>query len=250
MRLRDPRDRDVEVDARAGVGRDRAGDLAQHEPVAEEHAGVGALGEPVDQPLRASRGEVAQGAVRRLVGRPGVDDVGLLGHRRVEQGADRLGVVLAVLVHGDDPLAAGRGDAGQGRRVLAEVAAQPDRAHPVVGRGEGADGVVGGVGAAVVHEDDLGDPVVAPRRGDPVGDRGGDLLDDRPQGAFALVDGDDDRDQVRRGCRALRLHAAHPIRHARRAGATRGRAARRAGPGRCGRPPRTRRPTKVVSVPW
>ena len=91
---------------------------------------------------------------------------------------------------------------GQGRRVLAEVAAQPDRAHPVVGRGERADGVVGGVGAAVVHEDDLGDAVGAPGRGDPVGDRGRELLDDRGQGAFALVDGDDDGDQVRRGCRA------------------------------------------------
>src|SRR6478735_8827101 len=36
----DPGDGDVEVDAGAGIGRDRAGDLAEHQPEAGEGAGV------------------------------------------------------------------------------------------------------------------------------------------------------------------------------------------------------------------
>ena len=207
----DPRDRDVEVDAGAGVGRDRAGHLAEDEPEARE-------GTRRRRPWRAGRRTTwphCEAMLRRApcggsLRRPGVDHVGLLGHRGVEQGPDRLGVVLAVLVHRDDPLAPGRGDAGEGRRVLAEVAAQPDRAHPVVGAGQGADGVVGRVGAAVVDEHDLGDPVAAALRGDPVSDRGRELVDDGAEGALTLVDRDDDRDLVRRWPRALRLHAAHP----------------------------------------
>ena len=54
-------------------------------------------------------------------------------------------------------------------------------AHPVVGRGERPDGVVGAVRAAVVHQHHLGDAVGAPGGGHPVRDRRPQLLDDRAE---------------------------------------------------------------------
>src|SRR5207253_4439146 len=67
-----------------------------------------------------------------------------------------VGVVLLVAVHEDDDPAAGVAEAGADRGGLAEVAAELDDPDPwialVPGEGHGA----GGVGAAVVDEDDLG----------------------------------------------------------------------------------------------
>ena len=105
-------------------------------------------------------------------------------------------VVLAVLVHRDDPRAVPAGHAGERRGVLAEVARQPDRADDVVGRGQLADGVVGGGRAVVVDEVDLRDAVAAAARRDGSGRSAGRSRRARGQGAGAAVDRDHDGDGV------------------------------------------------------
>ena len=141
--------------------------------------GLGAPAERLDHPLGTARGHVAKAAVRRRVGRAGVDDAGLLGQRDVEHGADVRRVVLAVLVHRDDPVAAGRGHAGQRRGVLAEVAAEPDRADEVVLGRQLAHHPGGVVGTVVVDQQHLGHPERHPAGGDDVAGEREELGEDR-----------------------------------------------------------------------
>ncbi len=161
----DPREGDVEVDAGAGVGGGAAADLAEDEAVAVERLEVRVAHEPLEHPLGEARAGVAQEAVRRRVGGRRVDQLRPRLVGAVEQRTDVRRVVLAVLVHRDDPLAARRRHAGQGRRMLAEVAGQPDRAHPVVLVRQLADALLAGRGSAVPDQDDLADAEGAPRGG-------------------------------------------------------------------------------------
>ena len=78
------------------------------------------------------------------------------------------GIVLAVLVHRDDPIAARGRHTGDRRRVLPEIAAQPDGAHLIVGLLQLLEHHVGQVGTVIVHEDDLVDQEISA-----VGRRGG-----------------------------------------------------------------------------
>ena len=103
------------------------------------------------------------------------------------QPRDVFGRVLEVAVHDDDPAAARGLDAGRDRRVLAEVATEPDEAHGVVLVGELAEDAPGLVRAAIVDEDDLvlaGNLRESESRGARVG----------AGGTRALVDRDDDAD--------------------------------------------------------
>ena len=68
-----------------------------------------------------------------------IRDGGVLGHGRVEQIRDGRGIMLPVLIHGDNPVAAGGGHPGQGRGMLPEVPAQPDAPDDINGRREGPD---------------------------------------------------------------------------------------------------------------
>src|SRR5665647_3028983 len=75
----------------------------------------------------------------------------------IQEVADVGGVVLTVLIHRHDPVPAGGGHAGQRRRVLAEVAAEPDRTNEVVSCGQLTDHLIGTVGTMVTDQEQLDD---------------------------------------------------------------------------------------------
>jgi hypothetical protein len=83
-------------------------------------------------------------------------EVVLLEHR--QQAGDLLRVVLEVAVHGHDDLPAAVVEAGRQGRRLAEVAAQAHQLDARVALARPAPALGGGVGRAVVDEDDLEAP--------------------------------------------------------------------------------------------
>ena len=97
--------------------------------------------------------------MRRRVGGSAVDELRSVGVGDVEHGADEGRILLAVLVHGDDPVASGRRHACKGRGVLTEVAREPDRPDPVVLALKLADDLVAASWTAVPDQKDLGDTV-------------------------------------------------------------------------------------------
>jgi hypothetical protein len=80
-----------------------------------------------------------------------------LDARDVEERRDGRRVVLAVLVHRDDPVRARGCHTGQRRCVLTEVAAQPETADLGESLAQLPDHLVGGVRAVVMDQQDLGD---------------------------------------------------------------------------------------------
>ena len=97
----------------------------------------------VEQPVRRVR------AMRPEAG----DDVRRLRQRHE---ACELGdVELQVGVGEEDPLQARRGDPRADRGAVAAVAVVHEHAHARVGRGAGLSHLAGGVGTAVVHDEDL-----------------------------------------------------------------------------------------------
>ncbi len=211
--VRDPAERDVEVDARPRVRGDAPADGAEHQPVALELLGVLVRRHGVEDDLRAAGGDVAEEPVRGRVGGLRVDDRREVAHGDVEHVGDEARVVLAVLVERDDPVPARRGHAREGRGVLPEVAAQPDRADEGVQSPQLADDAGGPVAAVVEDEEDLGDGVAVAvaadlRRGERL-----DLGEQRLERELALVYGDDDGDGVVRGehglARVPRLDGGH-----------------------------------------
>ena len=158
----DPTERDIEIHTRTGVGRDAPPGFAEHEAVAVERRGCAGRREDMhEQPLRESRRRVAKEAVRRRVQRRRVHELRTVPVRRVEELADVRRIVLSVLVHRDDPVAAGRRHARERRGMLSEVARQPDRANPLVARRQVADDLVAAADAPVPDEEHLVDTELA-----------------------------------------------------------------------------------------
>ena len=94
--------------------------------------------------------------------------------------------------------------AGQRRSVLAEVAAQPDGAHDRMFLGQPAQTAADAVGSVVEDQQHLADLEVVAVGGPGVLAERGQLLDEVGEGAFALVDGNGDRDGVGHRCKPFR----------------------------------------------
>ena len=100
----------------------------------------------------SARQDLVEGVVAHLL--PAADDI-LAGRQGREEAGDFGGVVLQVGVEGEDHVAGRALEAGLQCGGLAEVAAEPHRANVGVSRRELADDGPGGVGTAVVDEQDV-----------------------------------------------------------------------------------------------
>ena len=90
--------------------------------------------------------------MRRRVGGLGVDERACSRSAASRKRGMSAGVVLPVLVHRHDPVAARGGHAGQRGGVLAEVPAQPNRSHERRTRGRASDNLSGVVRPMIVDE--------------------------------------------------------------------------------------------------
>ena len=99
--------------------------------------------------------------------------------------------MLQVGIHDDDRVAPGMVEPGRDGDLLAEIAAEGDRADPRLVTADLADPLQGIVPAAVVDEDHL------PGRGDAIEDRQQAFAEGRDIRAL-VVDGDDDAELGRR----------------------------------------------------
>jgi len=172
-----------------------AADLAKHQPEAVEVAEVAPAYDPGDS-VRDAASEIAERTVRSFVDRLRINERRARGKRCVQHPPDRRGVVLAILVHGDNPVGARARHAGQGRSVCAGVAREPDGPDVVVPASQGPDGEIRPVGTRVVDEDDLTDLEAVSsgwhlRTGVAI-----DLLKERPECVLPAVDRDHDRNRV------------------------------------------------------
>ena len=136
--------------------------------------------------------EVADEAVRGLVEPPAVDQGHARVERRVQELADVGGVLLAVLVQRGHPVGAGRRHPRERRRVLTEVAGQPDERHERISRGEGLHDDVRTIDRAVVDQHDLDHLERAALRGLLRQRERRDLDQEGLEGPLPLVDGHDD----------------------------------------------------------
>jgi hypothetical protein len=137
-----------------GHQQQRVDHAAGHEAEVAAADGEVERGEGVERAVEeASRGDLEPAL--RVFGAPhGVDDVvslaGLVHERR-----DDLGRMLEVGVHRDDEVAGRCGEAGGQGDLVPEVPRQPDPPEALVVTGRGFDRLPGGVGRAVVDDDDL-----------------------------------------------------------------------------------------------
>ena len=163
--------RDADAHPRGERG-DEAVHLAVEADAAQHLAAVGLQGAAVvvqahvgdlaDQPVGGPARDAARQPRVLAVLAPAADHVVAFVNLREQQG-DFAGIVLQVAVHRADHVAGGGVEPGRERRGLPEIPPQPEDRRARVARARLDEPRVRVVGRAVVHEDHLGDALLAVR---------------------------------------------------------------------------------------
>lgn len=132
--------------------------------------------------------------MRRLIRGLGVDQLGSIGIRSIQKRWDVGGIMLAVLIHRDDPVTTRGGHPRQSGGMLAEVPTKPNWTNPGVPSCKFANRQVALAGTSVPDEYDLADSKEASLWCVLPHCEWCEFLDEARKCLFSAVDRDDDGD--------------------------------------------------------